>query len=594
MCGIAGFIDKQNQLNQANKQKIIKQMMQKLEHRGQDDVGFFIKNNIVLGHARLSILDLTKRGHQPFLSADKKIVLTYNGEIYNFLELNKILAKKYSFKTTSDTETLMNGYQEWNLKSLNKFKGMFAFGIYDQLNKTLTLAVDRFGIKPLYYINNNNFFAFASEIKALFCLPGVKAELNTDALGEYLLYRCTAGADTLFQKIKRLCPAQCLQYNVKTDKTKMVVYYQPRKIALPADQEKLTKKFLNILHASTEQHLLADAPLGLQLSGGVDSSLIAALATQIKQKNFHSFSIGLKRPGWNEFKYSRLVAKKLHTIHHELYFTEDDFCRLLPQLTYHLDKPMNHLHSVPMYLLAKYARRYVKVLMSGEGADEIFFGYRRYQKITNAKHISDKLLIQSSQFADKKIMSKIVNVDFEPSIVKRQRLITNLTNPYDKLFKLEMLTYLVPLLIRQDKMGMAANIENRVPFLDHNLVEFAYSLPLKLKLSKNDTKIFLKKIATKFLPRQIVWRPKVGFGLPQNEWLRHKNGLGEYLKFFTTNIQTKRHFINYSELQTIITEHQTKKADHSQLLWILIALEIWLQIFIDRRPYQDIWPGLNQ
>src|SRR3989344_74380 len=244
MCGIAGFIDKQNQLNQANKQKIIKQMMQKLEHRGQDDVGFFIKNNIVLGHARLSILDLTKRGHQPFLSADKKIVLTYNGEIYNFLELNKILAKKYSFKTTSDTETLMNGYQEWNLKSLNKFKGMFAFGIYDQLNKTLTLAVDRFGIKPLYYINNNNFFAFASEIKALFCLPGVKAELNTDALGEYLLYRCTAGADTLFQKIKRLCPAQCLQYNVKTDKTKMVVYYQPRKIALPADQEKLTKKFL--------------------------------------------------------------------------------------------------------------------------------------------------------------------------------------------------------------------------------------------------------------------------------------------------------------------------------------------------------------
>lgn len=589
MCGIAGFIDKKNKFSAAEKNKLAEKMIKTMRHRGRDDEGFYVKGKVCLAHARLSILDLSPAGHQPFFSADKKIALTFNGEIYNFLELNKELEKNYKFKTACDTETLMNAYREWGTDALNRLKGMWALAVYDRNQNVLDLAIDRFGIKPLYYFNDENIFAFASEIKTLLCIPSVKACLNKKYLSEYLLYRYITGEQTLFKGIRQFNPGQRIRYDLKTGALKSRLYYEPKKIKLPRNEHDLKKEFLGIINKSVSQHLLSDAPLGLQLSGGVDSSLIAALSSGQKKKNFHSFSIGLKRPGWNEFKYSRLVAKKLKTIHHELYFTEQDFCELLPKLTYQMDEPINHLHSVPMYILSRAARKHVKVLMSGEGADEIFFGYKRYKKIAAKRKINEQELIDLARFGDSAALRKITKADFSKANERRSKIIKNIQGNYEKLFKLEMLAYLVPMLLRQDKMGMAANIENRVPYLDHKLVEFAYSLPPALKLTKNEAKIFLKKIALNFLPREIAYRPKIGFGLPQSDWLRNKKGLGRYLRFFTDQIVTPRDFINYPELQKIIKEHQTKTADHGQLLWIFISLEIWLRIFIDGRDYKKIW-----
>jgi len=563
-------------------------MIKSINHRGKDGAGFFCDGPIALVHARLSILDLSKKADQPYHSEKKDIALTYNGEIYNYQKINKQLQNNFIFRSSGDTETLLRSYQSWGMNMLSRFKGMWAFGIYDKPKKLLRLAVDRFGIKPLYYIDTDDYFAFSSEIKAFFCLSNFEPKLEKKNLGEYYIYRSIASNQTLFKEVKKMLPGTLLDYDIRNKKAKIKQYYKIKKITLSKNNSNIKKELVKRINCSIKEHLVSDAPIGLQLSGGLDSSLIASLAVKIKKNNFHSFSIGIKRPGWNEFKYSRLVAKKLKTIHHEIYFTEEDFCSRLPKLTYQMDEPINHLHSVPMNILSECARKHVKVLLSGEGADELFFGYTRYKKLFG-NGLSDKKIIQSSQFVDKKIVKKITNIDTELINLFRKKVVKNINNPYDKLFKLDTLTYLLPLLIRQDKMGMAANIENRVPFLDHEIAEFAYSVPLKNKLSKNNAKIILKESAKDFLPVSIINRKKVGFGLPQSDWLRHKNGLGAYLEFFMNPEFQKRDFLNYPAVKKIINDHLEKKSDHGQILWILIALEIWLQIFIDNKDYSNIW-----
>ena len=582
MCGIVGFVDKKHQLVQSQLRSVTKKMITIIEHRGRDGHGVFIDemNGVAFGHARLSILDLSTAAAQPFKTKDSTAVLIYNGEIYNFSELKKELSSSFNFRSSGDTEVLLRGWQKWGKGVLNRTKGMYAFGLFEPAQHTLFLALDRFGIKPLYVYEDANWFAFSSEIKAFFCLPGVEAELATEHLSEYFTYRWVAGENTLFKKIKRLEPATYLTFNTCTFRSQQKKYYEIKKIPVPAQAEVCESELIRLLENSVQQHLIADVPVGLQLSGGVDSSLIASIAIQQKKTNLHSFSIGIKRPGWNEFKYSRLVAKKLGTIHHELYFDENDFCALLPELTYHMDEPINHLHSVPMYLLSKEARKHVTVLMSGEGADEIFFGYKRYMGLTQKKSLTPHDIIHSNQFGDPKLLAKVL-IPYTDTDKERSRFIQGKPRNFETILGYDMMTYLVPLLMRQDKMGMAATIENRVPFLDHELVEFAYNLPLSVKVSSQEAKIILKKVANRFLPKEIIYRPKVGFGLPQSDWLRHKDGLGRYLRFFTDRIITPRAYLNYPELQRMIAAHQTKKVDYGQLLWIMIAYELWAQIFID-------------
>lgn len=591
MCGITGFVDKKNKFARKQRISIIESMLDSIEHRGRDDKGFYADGKIVIGHCRLSILDTSQAGKQPFFSLKKDKVLSYNGEIYNFLKLNEILKNDYKFKSSCDTETLLHAYEKWGIDSLIKLKGMFAFSLYDKNINSFFLAIDRFGIKPLYYLDNDEFFVFSSEIKAILKFPSVKVKINENVIGEQLLYRSISGGLTLIKNIKKLEPAHYFKLNIKTGKKKIKKYYSVKKRLI---QEKSIKKdIVNLLFKSVGEHLIADVPVGLQLSGGVDSSLIAAIATQIKKQRFHTFSIGLKMAGWNEFKYSRQVAKKFKTKHHELYFNEKDFCELLPVLTYYLDEPINHPHSIPMYILSKYARDKVKVLISGEGADEVFFGYKRYAILFKDNSLNEKKIIESSQFLKISEAKKVFRGQLKNLYSFRKKITIKYKNLFDKLFYYDMATYLPPLLLRQDKMGMAANIENRVPFLDHEIVEYGYSLPLKYKLAKNETKKIIKEVAAQFFPKELVYRAKIGFGLPISSWLKNSNGLGKYLIFFSGQM-AKRLFLDYNYINKVIAEHKSGEKDHGQLLWILISLEIWLQIFIDSKDYKTIYKNLWQ
>lgn len=597
MCGIVGFIDKKNILTPEEQEAFIKKMGAVIEHRGRDSNGSYHDASVSLGHRRLSIIDLDPRASQPFVSSNNDVIASFNGEIYNYQNINTQLKNEYKFRTTTDTETIVNAYHKWGMQCFSKMKGMWALAILDKKNNRVVLSVDRFGIKPIYIINTDRWFAFASEAKALFVLPGITPEINREAIPEYLLFRSLSGNQTLFKNITKLLPGTSLIFDLAKNKFEEETYWRLEKKEISTDP---LAKLEQLLDISINEHLIADAPIGLQLSGGVDSSLIAAFAVQKNHSQFHSFSIGLPDAKENEFEYSSLVAKTLHTRHHQLIFSEKIFASILPRLTYHMDEPINHAHSVPMFLLAQEASQYVKILLSGEGADEIFGGYRRYEKLLSyPSHQSIETLARMNSFTDTHIMSPLTHASFAKAFDWRLHFLQDLPNTLsnlDKICLLDLATYLTPLLIRQDKMGMAATLENRVPFLDHELVEFAFSLPdqLKLRDEKNPflrTKWILKQVALRSLPESIVLRRKVGFGLPMGRWLQNSTTMGAYFKLLLD--PCNKELINSKNIQKIILEHIDGVRDHTEALWILINLEIWSRIFLKNEDPTKLWDAIK-
>lgn len=583
MCGIIGFIDKKNILSKKERKQIGRKMLQKIKYRGRDSSGLCCFDNVIIGHNRLAIIDTSKKASQPFFNNKKNLVVSYNGEIFNHIELRKII-KNNKYQSTSDTETLVHAYEEFGDKSLGLLEGMFATSFYNIADKNITLAVDQFGIKPLYYLDTPDWFAWSSEVKVFSLLPCFRMLVNEGCLLEYGIFRTIANSKTIFKSIKKLLPGEVLTYDVNKDLIKVSLY---------KTKTLLIKNINKLLHKSVYSHLLSNVPVGLQLSGGVDSSLISVLASkQLAQKDIHSFSIGLQDSNWNEFKYSRLVSNLIKTKHHQIIFTQEEFCKLLPIATYHLDEPVNYPNTIPIMILTKRARKYVKVLLSGEGADEIFGGYLRYCRLIKQKITPHNLMFSNSFNTPKQIRS-VINISKEDHLSERKLLVKKLNKHTSarKLSIYDIKTFLPSLLLRQDKMGMASNLENRFPFLDLQLVVSALNLADKDKVTSVETKIFLKKIADKYLPKEIVYRKKCGFGLPISDWLKDKNGFGKYLTIFT-NPKIKRPYFNYRRIFKLIAEHLTKKRDHSEILWVLINLEIWTKIFIDNEDQKDIWSGL--
>ncbi len=591
MCGTIGFVDKTNRLSGVEKERLIKKMIVAIEHRGRDHTGYFIDGETALGNVRLSIIDTSDRGDQPFFDVNKKVVVSYNGEIYNYRDVNEVISKRYMLSSSCDTETLVYSYLNNPHSFLEPLHGMFAFSLLDRTKKKLILGVDRFAIKPLYYIDTDEWFAWSSEIKALIGLPGFTPELDGDALSEQVLFRHVAGERTLLKSVKRVLPGEMIVYDKKNNRAKRKKYYELTAHRIDAKNDR--SKLRDLLVRSVEEHLLADVPVGLQLSGGVDSSLVASIAS--KNKNgLHTYSIGLKDKRWNEFHYSREVAQKCKTRHTEMLFTEADFAKLLPELTYMLDEPLGHSHAIPMHMLAKRARKDVKVLLSGEGADETFLGYRRYPVLLNAKKLDDETLMFSNAFSCVETAASVVahfdaskkSLSFRSKAIadtKRERADRRVT-------KYDLQTYLIPLLIRQDKMGMAANLENRVPFLDHRLVEFGYSVPRERKVAA-ESKIILKEVAEEYFSHEFAHRPKVGFGQPIAQWLCNPKGLGRYLKLFKKGAAPK--YLQYDRIRVLADEHAAKKADHSVILWTLITLEIWMRIFLKKQKPEAILKSIT-
>lgn len=622
MCGIAGFIgDNDFCLNKENAVNNLVKMTNIIAHRGPDDEGCWADNNIGLGHRRLSIIDLSNAGHQPMESEDKKLVLVFNGEIYNFIELKKDLEKQgVVFKSHSDTEVILHGYRVWGKGVLQRLNGMFAFAIWDAKRNEMFLARDRVGKKPLYYSHFNNVHLFGSEIKSILSWPGFKREANLEAIHHYLTYQYVPSPLTAFDGIKKLPPAHYMV--IKPGNEPLIKKYwqlnSPEK-AKRKSESVLVEELDELLHNSVKARMISDVPIGAFLSGGVDSSAIVAIMAKYSEKPIKTFTIGFEEKDYDESDYARQVATLYGTEHHE-FNVKPDAMALLPELVWHYNEPFADASAIPTYYISKMTSEHVKVVLNGDGGDESFIGYQRY--LTCRSWLDDDLnILNRFQWKNhaKKILTKlgvrkynIHNLTNLPQMYEGPMAFFydshkslgygNALKEYHNNFSMERLspffsnsvdpaasaawadihTYLPDdLLVKVDVATMAHSLEARSPLLDYKLMEWAASVPSDMKLKGNETKSILKTTLKPYLPDDILYRPKMGFGVPLEHWFRNE------LKDFTEELLFSKSFegrqlIEPSFIRQMIKEHQEGVSLHHTRLWALIMLELWYRTWIDK------------
>ncbi len=628
MCGINGIAYSARSNRQAD-EAILCGMRDEIIHRGPDDAGVFVKDNIGLGHRRLSIVDV-KNGHQPMFNSDRSCALVYNGEVYNHGDHREELkAKGYKYRTTSDTETILYLYEEYGEACVEKLRGMFAFAIWDEKKKQLFVARDRLGVKPLYYVydDEGNFF-FASEIKSLIKAGAVDPKLNYGVLPDQLANHGTSYEETLYKGVKRLMPGHILTW--KDGKISITKYwdisYEPKHEDI-SDAE-FVKEWRERFRRSVELRLMADVPLGMFLSGGIDSSAICALMSEMVDEPIKTFSVGFDDRKANEFEYARIVSKAYKTDHHEILLTPAEFFRELPKLIRHEDEPLGFVASVPLYFVSKLAQKHVKVVLTGEGSDELMAGYGRYAKTLKLLQYGEKYEAMAPGFLRSAVRSGVstlpdsINRKLKRTFLTREADIENLffdnfsifskamqkdllteetknkisdLDPYtwqkhwfvendaeellDKILYCDTKTYLHELLMKQDQMSMAASIESRVPFLDHELVEYTSRMPARMKIRGKTTKWVLREAMKGILPEEILTRPKMGFPVPIGNWLRNEF---RYLidEFVLSDRALSRGIFNADFIRGLVNRHDSGE-DHELRILFLLNFEIWLRQMIE-------------
>ena len=617
MCGICGIYSPSGIT--ANDEQTVRQMMNLLEHRGPDGEGWWSsQTGVVLGHRRLAIIDLLG-GHQPQFNETRDIGVIVNGEIYNYRELrSELTSLGHSFRTASDTEAVVHAYEQWGDDFVQRLRGMFAFALWDERRRRMLLGRDRFGVKPLYYASpDNERVLFASEIKSLFAHPDLERALNAPRLAEYLMFRSVVGEETLFAGIYELKPAtlMILENGRRSERQ----YWSPEveTISNPAD---VVERGRELLKDSVESRLVSDVALGTITSGGLDSSLVSAVAAELTDHPIDTFCVGFRDAAYDERPYARLVSDRIKSNHHEIEVTPEEIDRELDRLTWAHDEPLTHPNSVPMHLIFREAkeRADVTVLLSGEGADEVFGGYEWYRvalqrdrllkripgaaKLAAAAPAVGKLatlkkvlhqdyLAQANAFTYTPLVTSLVANGNAVSKDRRQLLPAQNGAAANHLFTYDQQTYLLPLLQRQDRMSMAAGLEAREPFLDHHLAEWANSLSAEVKLAGGVRKSLLKKMALKWLPAEIVNRRKVGFEMPLGEWLRPGGALAHRVQSLRDTDSFAARVTNLKVIERLINEHNAKTANHGDILWTLIALDVWARVFLDSRVRSERLPG---
>lgn len=634
MCGICGIFNFDR--NSPVSADTLAAMNRRIIHRGPDDDGFYITGNIGLAMRRLSIIDLSA-GHQPMSNEDGSLWIVFNGEIYNHQELRPDLeARGHRYRTHSDTETILHLYEEDGKDCLNRLRGMFAFAIWDTRSRHLFCARDRLGIKPFYYLADDARFLFGSEIKTILAHPGVKAEFHRACLPEYLAFGYLSGEETFFKDIRKLMPGHWLELD-ENGHPRIEQYWD---LAVPeAADSRPRSYYVNAYGERLEQavssHLMSDVPLGVFLSGGLDSSVVAALTTKLRRSPIETFAVGYAESAYSELPFAGTVARHIGSIHHEVRISWDDFVGSLPKLIWHEDEPVVWPSSIPLYFVAKLARERVKVVLTGEGSDETLAGYTRYAwTLWNARF--DRLY-RSAVPGD--LRSFVRNrVDGQKGLLplalarrlrhtflardggdwssfyfdnfycaftaaeQRELLADDLAatsedaygevdaiwekSPGDMLHRLlytDIKTYLVELLMKQDNMSMAASIESRVPFLDHPLVEFAAGIPSAYSTRKLAGKFILKSAAESLLPKSIIYRKKMGFPTPLRGWLAGA-GLDQVEKMLLEPRSLEWGLFKPRALQKLFAEHRAKQRDHYERIWRLMNLEIWRRVFLDSDP----------
>ena len=608
MCGIAGLL--MSDRDAVCDQSVLERMNHVQHHRGPDAGAVYVDGALGLAHRRLSIIDL-ENGAQPMLSADRRYCLVYNGEIYNHRELRaELQSSGQRFSTDCDTEVLLAAFQVWGRDCVRRLNGIFAFAIWDRREQRLFLARDHLGIKPLYYAQTPAGLVFASEAKAIFQSHLLTPRLNSAAVPEYLVFRDVAGERTLFQGVQRLPAGHCAEY--RDGRLVVDAFWNPidaLQEAPPMDTGK--SEVLALLSDAVRGQLMSDVPLGTFCSGGVDSSLVTALAAMKMEGAVNTFSVGFDDAAYDETRYARMVSERYGTNHHELRIDEREYVDLLPRLTWHNDEPLNFANSVHIYAISALARQHVTVVLTGEGADELFGGYPRYaiarmQKTLGGlpKWLNSSIGEVLCRFPERRLRKlgmamkerQSMPILFNAAPVARdylhdtsfEFLAEHAPYRYECLKRTEacsglltaalmdQLTYLVSILNRQDKMSMAASIESRVPILDYRLVELANRLPDRAKQSGMATKRLLKEIAEEYLPEPLIYRRKSGFGVPLPEWLRNDGPLSELTRSLVTD-GCGSGIARALNAPALLDAHRQGSADHSEFLWSLMNLELWMR-----------------
>jgi asparagine synthase (glutamine-hydrolysing) len=635
MCGIAGFIDFNKK---SDKEKLIV-MTDTMVNRGPDDSGYFFAENsfgqIGLGHRRLSIIDLSSAGHQPMNFQNLTIV--FNGEIYNFVDIKKELEKEgYDFFSNSDTEVIIKAYHKWGFASVNKFRGMWSFAIWDNVKKELILCRDRVGVKPLYWYFKNNIFIFGSELKAFKKHSMFECKLNYESLSLYLQYGYITSPYSIFENTYKLEPGHCLKIdknkNIKKEKywdieTFFVKGENEKREWLNKSDEDVSEELEYILTESFKLRMVSDVPVGMFLSGGIDSSLVAALLQKEYTRPLKTFSIGFNEKEYNEAQWAKKVADRIGTEHTELYCTPKEALEVIPKIPLLYDEPFGDSSAIPTYIVSELARRHVKVSLSGDGGDEQFCGYTRYwavgEKIKKIRNIPfsnvfntflnaltpetafkmynvfKPVLPKYSNFKDKYIklrnvmrhkdlfyMYDVSNKYFLDEDISSLGLHNKQTQAFkfdetekfhDMSFMMhyDLKTYLPDdILVKVDRATMGVSLEGREPLLDNKILEFSSKLPLHFKYRNNSGKYILRKILRKYIPDVLIERPKQGFGVPVYEWfkgdLKHL-----YYEYLSKDKIKKDGIFNADYVNDNLDSYFNNKGVNHNKLWLLFVFQMW-------------------
>ena len=608
MCGICGFTG-----NIDDRENVLRKMTEVITHRGPDSDGYFHDDYINMGFRRLSIIDL-ESGHQPIYNEDKTLVLTFNGEIYNYKQIKKVLIEKgHKFQTSADSEVLVHGFEEWGEDMLPKLRGMFAFAIYNTVDRSLFIARDFFGIKPLHYTQIGSDFVYASEIKSILEHPNFEKRFNNRALDTYLSFQYAVPPETFFEDVYCLLPGHYLWY--KNGEVETTRYFEPKfRPNENMTEQEAVDKIEKVFENSVNAHKIADVEVGCFLSSGVDSSYVSTYFAD--QKTFTvGFDFGEK---YNEISWAENLSRQIGVEHHTHLISSEEFWDAVPTVQYHMDQPLADPSCVALYFVSRLASEYVKVVLSGEGADELFGGYtcyndprvfRMYQKIVPhflrkalravAKKLPDikgrDYIIRACDPLEERYIGNAYMYDLkqkqsilkDPSIATAPRRYTRRhyyrCRRYDDVTKMQYLDINMwltgDILLKADRMSMANSLELRVPFLDKEVFKVASSLPSSLRVNKSNTKYAMRKAAARHLPEQTAEKEKLGFPVPTRVWLRDEKYYNIVKKKFTG--KTAEKFFNTDALVGWLDEHFTGKEDNSRRVWTIYVFLVWYDIYFD-------------
>jgi asparagine synthase (glutamine-hydrolysing) len=639
MCGIAGILEFRHDARASA--AALREMCRLITHRGPDDQGFYTDGAVGIGMRRLSIVDVAG-GHQPISNEDGTLWIVFNGEIYNHLALREqLIARGHHYSTHSDTETVIHLFEEYGADCVQHLRGMFAFAIWNRNTKTLFIARDRLGIKPLYYKLTPERLLFGSEIKALLAHGGIRPAFNRAALPEYLAFGYLSGEESFYDGILKLMPGHTMTIDPE-GKPEIRQYWDldASKPHEAREEAHYVQGYRELLEGAVKSHLMSDVPLGVFLSGGVDSSAVAALMTNLRREPVATFSVGYREQTYSELPYARTVSDHIHSRHHEVLVGEQEFFGALPHLIWHEDEPIVWPSSISLYFVARLARETVTVVLTGEGADETLAGYTRYAFTLKNAALDRAYRSIVPSFLRRGLRNTVATSSLLGATLRRKLEHTflgkdgnswasfyfdNFFSAFDeveqgglltsefareaapstayknvldyweqssgemlqRLLYTDIKTYLVELLMKQDNMSMAASIESRVPFLDHVLVEFATRIPREVQIQGLAGKRILKKAVEDLLPHSILYRPKLGFPTPWSGWLAGLR-LESIREMLLEQRSVNRGYFRREAIEKLFDEHRAKHRDNYDRIWRLLNLELWHRVCLEGEAHDEV------